>query len=160
MIAAVDQTWGIGKDGKMPWPHLPVDLARFKKLTDNSVVVMGRETWQSLPVAPLPNRTNVVLTKSTDRYVKAIPLSGEPKDIIKSIKQFSTKDIWIIGGEAVYNSFIYLADEVHITRLKGSYKCDRHFPKSDLELFFLCRTAEATVNENGVITQYEIWKRQ
>ena len=59
-ILACDADWGIGKDGDLPWPHNPADLKWFKQSTLNHTVVMGKATWDSLPVKPLPNRVNVL----------------------------------------------------------------------------------------------------
>ncbi len=63
-ILACDQDWGIGKDGDLPWPHNPADLKWFKESTLDSTVVMGKTTWDSLPVKPLPNRQHIVVAQS------------------------------------------------------------------------------------------------
>ena len=62
-IVAVDNNWGIGFNGDL-LEHIPEDLKYFKEITDNHWVIMGRKTWDSLPKKPLPNRTNVVITKN------------------------------------------------------------------------------------------------
>jgi len=61
LIWAQDQNGGIGKDGKLPW-NISEDLKNFKKLTLNSTILMGKHTWESLPIKPLPNRKNIVLS--------------------------------------------------------------------------------------------------
>ena len=61
-IVAVDENWGIGSNNEL-LEHIPEDLRRFKKLTDENTVVMGRKTWDSLPVKPLPNRFNIVISR-------------------------------------------------------------------------------------------------
>ena len=63
IIVAMTKDQGIGYNNKLPW-YIPDDLKRFKKLTSNSVIVMGRKTWDSLPIKPLPNRINYVLSKN------------------------------------------------------------------------------------------------
>jgi len=83
-IVAVDEHWGIGKDGTMPWPHLSEDLKRFKKLTDGSMIVMGKNTWLSLPKRPLPGRENVVISRTLDDD-SVITVSGDPKTIINKL---------------------------------------------------------------------------
>ena len=62
LIWAQDTNGGIGKNGKLPW-HISEDLKKFKSLTYNSTVIMGRKTWDSLPIKPLPNRRNFVLSR-------------------------------------------------------------------------------------------------
>ena len=61
-ILACDENWGIGKSGALPWPHNPADLKWFKASTLNHTIVMGKATWDSLPVKPLSNRVNVVVS--------------------------------------------------------------------------------------------------
>ena len=63
LIWAQDKNGGIGKDGKLPW-HISEDLKNFKKITSNHPVIMGRKTWDSLPIKPLPNRRNIILSNS------------------------------------------------------------------------------------------------
>ena len=67
-ILACDDEWGIGKNGDLPWPHNPADLRWFKNNTLNSVVVMGKSTWDSLPRKPLPNRENLIVTTSKQEF--------------------------------------------------------------------------------------------
>jgi dihydrofolate reductase len=63
-VVAVERDQGIGFEGSMPWPHLSKDLQWFKKLTSNQIVIMGSTTWKSLGCKPLPNRINVVLSRT------------------------------------------------------------------------------------------------
>ena len=69
LIWAQDINSGIGKNGKLPW-HISVDLKNFKKITLNSTVIMGRKTWESLPIKPFPNRENIVLSSKIKRLYK------------------------------------------------------------------------------------------
>jgi len=115
IIVAVDECHGIGKNNSLPW-HYPEDLAYFKEQTLNSTIVMGYNTWKSLPAPKLPNRYNIVLS------TKSEILNGPDKTIttINDIPQ----DSWIIGGKMLYESVINLVDEIHITRIPGNYECD------------------------------------
>ena len=63
LIWAQDENGGIGQDGKLPW-HISEDLKNFKALTLNSTIIMGRKTWDSLPIKPLPNRKNIILSRT------------------------------------------------------------------------------------------------
>ena len=76
LIWAQDGNGGIGKNGKLPW-HVSEDLKNFKKITLNSTVIMGRKTWESLPVKPLPNRENIVLSKTLVAEVLTFKLYEE-----------------------------------------------------------------------------------
>lgn len=116
----------IGADGTLPW-HLPEDLKRFKELTTGHIVVMGRKTWESLPatVKPLSNRTNVVITSDHDSLnPKPHSAYSLPKDdqakavegVLASIAMHGPgKDIWIIGGNQTYNTFLPYVDEIYET---------------------------------------------
>ena len=70
-IVAVDANWGIGYNGQL-LEHISDDLKRFKELTSNNTVVMGRKTWESLPNKPLPNRFNVVLTSTPSQMEQTV----------------------------------------------------------------------------------------
>ena len=110
MIWAQANNRVIGKDGTMPW-HLPEDLKRFRDTTMGAVVVMGRRTWESFSDAyrPLPGRENVVLTSS--------PLDGVRT--VSSIPEVlaAYDDFWVIGGAALYDAFLPLAAEIHLTQI-------------------------------------------
>ena len=70
-IVAVDANWGIGYNGQL-LEHISDDLKRFKELTSNNTVVMGRKTWESLPNKPLPNRLNIVLTSTPSQMEQTV----------------------------------------------------------------------------------------
>jgi dihydrofolate reductase len=157
-IVAVDDHWGIGKDGTMPWPNLSEDLKRFKELTDGSMIVMGKNTWLSLPRRPLPNRENIIVTRTLEDDF-AIKVSGDPKAIITKLKQATDKDIWIIGGAEVYRQFLPYCNSVYITRIDGNYNCDTKFPEAILQRHFVIDYVEESVTDNDVLIRYEIWEK-
>lgn len=131
IIVAVDQNEGIGKDGKLPWPKIPSDMKRFRDLTKNSVVIMGRKTYDSIG-KPLKGRFNIVLT-SACTYVKDYE-QGTPVLKTNSVElaleraQAECKDIFILGGESVYKEFMPVVDRVMITTIHNKYDCDTRFP--------------------------------
>ncbi len=101
----------IGAAGGLPW-HLPEDLALFRSLTTGSTVVMGRRTWESLPerFRPLPGRTNVVLTSDPHWSVQGARRARSVADVLGA-----GEPLWVIGGGAVYESFLPHADRVVVT---------------------------------------------
>lgn len=157
-IVAVDDHWGIGKDGTMPWPHLSEDLKRFKELTDGAMIVMGKNTWLSLPKRPLPNRENIIVSRTLDDDF-AIKMSGDPKAIITKLKQATESDIWIIGGAEIYRQFLPFCHSVYITRVDGDYDCDTKFPEAILQRHFVLDYIEDDIVDNDVIIRYEIWEK-
>ena len=92
-IVAVDENWGIGYNGDL-LEHVPEDLKRFKELTTNNIVVMGRKTWDSLPKKPLPNRLNIVVTSKQIEDMENVKfLSLE--ETIRYIINYKPKRLWI-----------------------------------------------------------------
>jgi len=121
-IVAADDKYGIAKNGKIPW-HSKEDFAFFKKTTigkGNNVIVMGRKTKESLPNFPLPDRKNIILT-SKPRYDYEI----SSLDQIHLFRDYD--DIFIIGGESVYNESLKLKlpQKILISRISGDFKCDK-----------------------------------
>ena len=121
---------GIGKNGTIPW-HIKEDLKRFADLTKGHAVVMGMNTWNSLPKKPLEQRTNIVCISGPHKKTEDIPNDaalvlgeGEMDEFLKH----HTKDIWIIGGASVYARYMGHVPEVYATIIEKEYDCDVHFP--------------------------------
>jgi dihydrofolate reductase len=137
IIVACDINNGIGKNNKLPW-NIPEDLKRFSKLTrgeGNNAIIMGKNTWESLPKKPLPKRDNLILSSTLDLEI------GEPKNTyVKSFTDIMSLDkfcenqkydtVWIIGGTNVYEQFIehIRLNKIYLTRIHNSYDCDTRFP--------------------------------
>ena len=127
-ILACDENWGIGKSGALPWPHNPADLKWFKASTLNHTIVMGKATWDSLPVKPLPNRVNVVVS-SSDILAKVDVLSIS--DLRRRLSSMDTdQDVWIIGGARLIEGMMDYIDEFHLSQIKGNYNCDTFLPST------------------------------
>lgn len=119
---------GIGFQGKMPW-HVPEDLTFFKKTTKGHTIVMGRKTFESIGSKPLPNRKNIVLTKSlndTDNVVIVNSFQSLNEEIFDDIKE--GKDVYIVGGEMLYKEYLCKADKILLTHIHKTYICDTFFP--------------------------------
>ncbi len=101
----------IGANGTLPW-HLPEDLKLFRERTTGSTVVMGRRTWESLPqrFRPLPGRTNVVLTSDDGWSADGARCAGSVAEVLDG-----HDSLWVIGGGAVYSTFLPHADRLVVT---------------------------------------------
>lgn len=155
LVIACDPKGGIGYKNKLPWTKIQGDLPRFKQLTENRIVVMGRNTWESLPVKPLKNRTNYVLT--SDTY--SIPYKINHDNIygfsdINILSHF-TSDACIIGGAKLIESAWKFITSVHLTRTFATYTCDTFIDLVKLTNDFSLQYEE--VNEDHT---YEIWKKR
>ena len=127
LIWAQDLTGGIGKNGKLPW-HIPEDLKNFKRLTLNSTIVMGRKTWSSLPIKPLPKRRNVVISSN---LISGIETYQSIEKCIITLNNNKINKIFVIGGAKIYKQFISHANVLHITLVnKKTKNIDTYFPIS------------------------------
>ena len=128
IIVSVDSEGGIGNDdGTIPW-HIPEDLRMFREKTTNNVVVMGRKTWDAIPVKfrPLPKRTNVVLTRNHSWKYDGVIVHHSFDELYDWMKtQGAQKDIYIIGGKALIEWAIQkdIVDILCLTVLPVSYTC-------------------------------------
>ncbi len=131
IIAAMDKKRGIGKDNKIPW-HIPEDFKRFKALTSGHPIIMGRKTWDSLPLKPLLNRTNIVVTRDLS-FSFARPglakLAGSLEEAIEIAKKAEgNEEVFIIGGGQIYQQAIKIADKLYLTIVDGKFDADTFFP--------------------------------
>ena len=125
LIAAVDKNLAIGKDGKIPW-HIKEDLQYFQQNTLNTAMIMGRSTFESIG-KPLPNRQNIVMTRSPANREGVIEVL-DAESAIKEAKKASSK-ISIIGGESIYKEFLPLASKLLITEINITVEgADTFFP--------------------------------
>ena len=132
LIVAASENNVIGVKNDLPW-HLPDDMTFFKKITQGSVVIMGRKNFLSIPpkFRPLPNRTNIILSKKADFSAVNCITAGSLEAGIKLAKKQSNSNIFIIGGGLVYEYALKkdLVDIIYLTRVHASIDGDVYFPK-------------------------------
>ena len=122
---------GIGKNGMLPW-HIYEDLQNFKKLTLDSTILMGRKTWESLPIKPLSKRRNIVLSR---KKVSDTECYTSIEECIEKLDNDGTEKLFVIGGSTVYHNFIHRADELHITQVNEMTQgIDTYFPVTMLKI--------------------------
>lgn len=148
-IIACDTNGGIGYQNKLPWDKIQGDLPRFKKLTDEQVVVMGRNTWESIPKKPLLGRLNVVVSSKN----LILPNGAIQVSNLNHFSEF--KNAWLIGGADLINSSWNFIDEVHLTQTLTEYTCDRYIDLLYLAQHFTCNEIESFSDHT-----YQIWKRK
>jgi dihydrofolate reductase len=130
IIAAVDLNNGLGFENHLLC-HLHDDLKNFKRLTSGHTVVMGRKTWESLSVKPLPNRKNIVLSRKRDATITNSIASMTMEDALKSFS--ANEKIFIIGGAGIYKQFIEVSDRLIITHIQHRFISDVFFPEINNE---------------------------
>lgn len=134
-ILACDEQGGIGKNGKLPWPHIPRDMKWFVDQTFGHVMVMGRRTWDDPQLShPMPNRLSYVVTSRPETCPEAHGhLSGDLlASIVKLQEIHPDKTIWIIGGENLIKQTLPILDQFVLSRITGKYDCDRFLPMDEL----------------------------
>lgn len=160
IIAAMGRNSELGNKGNLPDWNLPTDLKRFKELTSGHVVVMGRKNFESLPekFRPLPNRTNVVLTRDSSWSHEGVQVFHTIDEILDTYK--NEHSLWIIGGAEVYKQFLEKADELHLTHVDGEFEADTFFPEF-LNLDFKIDSELKTEKDekNSHPTFYKIYKK-
>ena len=154
LIWAQDENGGIGQDGKLPW-HISEDLKNFKALTVNSTIIMGRKTWDSLPIKPLPNRKNIILSR-TKRCNEITYSSFE--ECMHKIKKQDLDKIFIIGGRSIYKLFFDYADYLHITNVQLINKDINEFFPFDMNEIRLSFTLKLKKQLSDDAT-YTLWRK-
>ena len=132
ILVAYCRNRGIGINNTLPW-NLPKDLKRFKELTSGQSVIMGRKTWESLPLKPLSKRQNIIVSNTMKKHMIFSDCSVQRnlKDAIGYSKKCGNKQIWIIGGSSLYKEAIdgNFVNNIFATEIECDYKCDVFFPE-------------------------------
>ena len=126
LIVAMGKNREIGKENQLLW-HLPKDLKHFKELTSGHPIIMGRKTYESIG-KPLPNRTNIVISRKNDWFEEGILIVGSIKEAVKFAKKID-EEVFILGGGNIYEQTIDLADKLEVTLVDAVLDADIFFPK-------------------------------
>ncbi|MBR3517685.1 MAG: dihydrofolate reductase [Lachnospiraceae bacterium] len=131
IIVAVDKNWGIGNRGEL-LVSIPKDQKMFRQETTGKVVVFGRKTLDTFPQKqPLPNRTNIILTHDKSFRVKGAIVVHSIEELLEELKKYPSRDVYIIGGESIYQQMLPYCDTAHITQIDHEYQADAFFPNLD-----------------------------
>ena len=131
LIVAVDNNWAIGKNNGL-LVRIPEDQKFFRQTTTGHVVVMGRKTLESFPnKIPLPNRVNIVLTKNQAYQAKDAIIVHSVEELFEVLKNYEDKEIFVIGGQSIYEQLLPYCDVAHVTKIDYSYEADAYFPNLD-----------------------------
>lgn len=124
-IVAMASNRVIGNRNKLPW-HLPADLKHFKAITTGHTIVMGRKTYESIG-RPLPNRTNIILTRDANYHVAGCEIST---DIEKTLQAHHAEpEVFIIGGAEIYKQLLPRITRIYLTLVHHDVVGDAYFPE-------------------------------
>ncbi len=133
LIAAVDENWGIGYKGKL-LARISEDQKNFKATTMGHVVVLGRKTLEEFPHSkPLTGRTNIILSRNKAYMIEGATVVHSIEELMELLQDYDTDDIFIIGGQTVYDELIPYCDKAYITKIYKSYEADAFIENLDAE---------------------------
>lgn len=131
LIVAADENWAIGNKGDL-LVRIPADHKMFRQETTGKVVVLGRKTMDTFPGGqPLKNRTNIILSGNPEYAVKDAKVAHSIEELLEQLKEYDSRDVYVIGGTSVYEQLLPYCDTAHVTKIEHSYEADAHFPNLD-----------------------------
>lgn len=134
VIVACARNGVIGADGGLPW-RLSGDLVFFKQTTLGKPIIMGRNTWESLPRQPLPGRENIVLTRDWTYAADGARVYSNFTSAVTVAKAIAGRagqdEVFVIGGGAVYERALSMADRIYLTEVDVEPEGDTYFPELD-----------------------------
>ena len=155
-ILATDLYGGIGKNNALPWPHHSEDMKWFKQNTMNGIVVMGRNTWDSLGRKKLPGRINIVITTSSIHGDPDAIYFGDIQKLLQTIQSdFPKRTIWVIGGANIYKQALPYCDNLYLTKFKQQYDCDASVSRELLLPF----QKLVTYNNDDEDVSFSVWSK-
>lgn len=132
-IAAVDNNWAIGYKNDL-LISIPADKRFFREITTGKVVIMGRNTLDSLPGGmPFKNRTNIVVTRQKSLKIPDAQVVYSIDEALALVKEqgYKDEDIFVVGGGSIYEQLLQYCDTAYITKINYSYQADTYFPNLD-----------------------------
>jgi len=162
IIVAAAQNNVIGKDNSLIW-DLPADMKFFKEKTKGHAVITGRKNYESIPekYRPLPDRTNIVITRQLDYNAKgAIVVSSIEEAIEYAQTHFANQEVFIIGGAEIYKQTIHLCQRIYLTRIHHTFQGDAFFPELPAADWKLTKQEDVSADEkNKYPFTFEIWEQ-
>lgn len=158
-IVAVDSNWGIGNKGELLY-SIPEDMKFFRQTTLNKVVIMGRNTLESLPGAkPLPKRTNIVLTANHDYKVEGALVCHSVQEVLDAVKAYAADDVWVMGGKAVYEAFLPYCQKGYITKIQSSKEADTVLVNLDQHPDWKCVSVSEVHEFEGISFAFCVYEK-
>ena len=146
IIVAIASNRAIGKDNRLLW-HLSDDLKRFKKLTTGHTLIMGRNTFLSLPNGALPNRRHIVISDIPEESFEGCEMAHSIEEAIELAG--TGEECFVIGGGMVYKQFLPVAGKLYLTQVHASFEADTFFPEIDFSQWKALATEEVDSGERN-----------
>jgi thymidylate synthase len=173
-IVAFCKGFGIGKDNALPWKRsIPEDLKRFKDLTKGHIVVMGKDTYFSLPEQhrPLKDRLNIVLTSTPCLYqqvcntattttTNVVFMQEEELMPFLSSEALASSIVFFMGGQKIYEKYIDRCDTVYVTYVDKEFSCDRFFPFHKMSNYYVDDASTCTSSSSEVTCTFFTFRKK
>ncbi len=144
IIVAVAEQNAIGIKNDL-LAYIPQDLKRFKAITTGHTIIMGKNTYLSIPKRPLPNRRNIVISDNPNDAFEGCEMASSINDAIGKCK--ADEENFVIGGASVYRQFLPITDRLYLTLIQKEFEADVFFPEIHLEEWELFSKEEFPFNE-------------
>ncbi|AQQ53521.1 dihydrofolate reductase [Planococcus lenghuensis] len=156
LLVAHDINRVIGKDNELPW-HIPEDLKYFKQQTIGKGIVMGRKTYESIG-RPLPNRTNIVVTRQPDFEAPGITVTHSLDEAIRLAADVN-EEVMIIGGAEIFQETLSKADRLYVTRIEQAFDGDTVFPAYSDSDWRLVSDSGQLISADGIPYTFLVYER-
>lgn len=158
-IVSVDRNWGIGCRGDLLF-HVPEDMKYFKSMTTGKVVVMGEKTFFSLPgQKPLKDRVNIVLSDNRALVIDGAVVMNSLGEVLEAVKKYNADDVFVIGGQAVYELMLDYCDTVYVTRFQAEKPADKFFPDLDQKAEWKLTAVSEPREHDGLVFTFNRYER-
>lgn len=158
IIVAIASNNAIGKDNDLLW-HISKDLKRFKEITKGHYIIMGKRTYYSLPVRPLPNRTSMIITDVAGEVIDNCLMAYSIEDAIT--KMDPENENFVIGGGSIYKQFMEHANKLYITKVHKDFEADTFFPEiPESEWKLTSKEDVLDDNQNDFTYAFEVYERK
>ena len=160
LIASATLDWGIGFENELLF-RVSKDMVRFRKMTTGNVVVMGRNTFLSMPnQKPLPNRVNIVLSADRSFCPDGVILARSLEELLEILKAYDSERVFIIGGAAIYALLLPYCDKLYITRFYKTKKADRFLPDLDKSSDWHLQKRSTLHEQDGLYYTFDLYTKE
>jgi len=160
LIVNVDENWGIGRENSLLF-HFSGDMKFFRSKTIGKVVVMGRKTLLTMPnQQPLDGRENIIVSRNSSLKIEGAKVCGSLEELFDEIKKYKSEDVFVIGGEEIYNQLLDYCDTAYVTKTQANGEAEKFFPNLDKKSEWILVESSEVFEEKGVRFTFNTYKRQ
>lgn len=156
LIVAKSQNNVIGKNNQLPW-HLPADLKHFKQMTMGKPIIMGRKTFESIG-KPLSGRRNIIISRNKKLMINDCEIFYSVDAALNAVKD--EKEIMIIGGAALFEQTLPIANTVYLTMVEADFEGDTFFPELSHEWKLVSEEKHSCDEKNSYSYKYQTYIRE